>query len=1157
MVGFKSFAEKMGVELERGLTAIVGPNGCGKSNVADALRWVFGEQNPRLLRGAQMEDVIFNGTDQRKAVGRAEVSATFVEAEGVLPLGYHEVTITRRLFRSGESQYLINQNPCLLRDVRELFMGTGIGTNAYFLLEQGKIDLVLSAKPEDRRAVFEEAAGIMKYKVKKVASLHRLESTDANLLRLADIIREVKRQIISLERQAGKARRYQEAREELKALELKVARLEFEERSLELKNLEVEMGERTFLRDEFQKEVEALQGKIQEIEKNHKSTFEELAQLEKRDAELFHKFQNAGSEIELLKERILEIDFRMVSDQEEVVRSQERVASLRSELDQEEKGRQAFMESHRDRKEDLEGRKTRLEFIIKKFEESQEKLNLLKAQFLDLKEKEAQLNNQRMVHHHREKDWVLREEKLETEREKVMLHIQEKEHEKSQCQQLKDSLSCDVKQIEERLKILLGEKIFFEGEMKEISEEIEKEKGEFLKCTAKREVAWQLGALQEESQSSVAGKEISLQGILKIPREMRKAFQTVLGRKWMCILKETRTRIEKIHQTVFFPLDTVVASPEAFDLSGLDGFIGYAKDWVQCSSEYQNAVASILGDLVILKTSRSFQAIPVESLGRFRFVTLDGDLLDRDGTWNFNGISDETVVDLQALDADIEAISGRLRALEKKREPLQEKGNRLDREISTERDQLRLKELEWANVSGHFERLLSKLKDLQEEESGISNEEKDLMQEVNDLEKMVSQISDRLKHLTLEINLLAEGIAHQDQTVTALENEKEVALSELAEVKVMSRSIEEEEARFAQRIHELETGLEELGRLIEKRNLDLNAAHAKKTEMGAKIELLSKNLESFSQEKVSLGVRRDEVSKRVGKMTETIRQNQEILSGNVARLDEMRESLSHLEVKKAQATLQCENLVQRMKEKYDVSLSEFPLESEALPMEEVHQRILELQEKLRQMGEVNLVAIQEFDEHRARYEFLLKQQEDLMHAKDDLVKAIQKINVTIRELFVGTFEKIRDTFNEIYRRLFGGGRAVVELLEDGDVLECGINISAQPPGKKLQAISLLSGGEKTLTAVSLLLAIFKVRPSPFCFMDEMDAALDESNIMRFLSLLDEFKSQTQFILITHNKRTISVADVIYGVTMEDSGISKIVSIRLPKEEAKSEAVVAG
>jgi chromosome segregation protein len=1154
MIGFKSFADRSVIELDFGVTTIVGPNGCGKSNVADALRWVFGEQNPRLLRGAQMEDVIFNGTDNRKAVSRAEVSVTFVGAEGTLPLDYHEITVTRRLFRSGESQYLINQTPCLLRDVRELFMGTGIGTHAYFLLEQGKIDMVLSAKPEDRRAIFEEAAGIMKYKMKKKASIQRLELTETNLIRLADIIREVKRQIISLERQAGKARRYQEARDELKNLELKVARGEFEERSKELKDLKDKIIEFSSQRDAIQEKVATLQRKIQQIKESHESVFNELGQLEKTDLELYHKSQAAAGEIKLLKERIDEFEARMISDQEEIKRSQERLNELKSQHELEKQNKEKFELAHGDKKADLEKRRSNLEIVLGSYEKNQEALNFAKGRFIDLKQEEAQLKNQMMVFHHNQKSIVLRKEKLLTEREKVNAHLKEKQGEKEQNENLKIHLQQELADFQSANQTLQGQKQKLEGERSSFFNEIEKEKEKFLKNTARREAVKEFAVLQFHQELHHSADKL-FESVLDIPSVYRKAIRTVLGKKVSCVLKENRASIQKTASASFYPLDQQIQSFERVDFSRFPGFVGYAQDLVSYAKEYEGAVKSLLGSLVILKDFESLRSVESAWLGRFRFVTLEGDSVDYDGTWICSSQSEELEVDLSQVDNEIQASSQKMKVLESQRQPLDSQCEALEQELTNQREKIRLKELELANVSGHVERLCAKVKDLTEEDWSLSKEEDDLNRELDETEKIIDTLTKKLDEILSQFKEVTIEVEGKEKLIVELGDQKEAALIQLAELKVMSRSIEEDERRFASRINEIELSIQELERLIVRRNEDILAWTQKKKESEERALLLEREIWSWKNESENLKKNKEEVSQRVHSITETIRLDQETLNQESVELDRLRQELSTLEVSKAQVTLQRDNNKQRIREKYDLDILTVPLDLE-INLQEIQPRITELQEKLRQMGDINLVAIQEFDEYRNRYEFLLKQQEDLIRAKDDLVKAIQKINITIKELFLDTFEKIQGTFNDLFRKLFGGGRAVLELLDEGDVLECGINIAAQPPGKKLQTISLLSGGEKTLTAIALLFAIFKVRPSPFCFMDEMDAALDESNILRFLSMLDEFKIQTQFILISHNKRTVSVADAVYGVTMEESGVSKIISIRLARSEDRDKVLAA-
>lgn len=1149
ITGFKSFADRTVMELDPGVIAIVGPNGCGKSNVADALRWVFGEQNARLLRGNQMQDVIFNGTDQRKGISRAEVSVTFVETTGFLAMEYSEVTITRRLFRDGESQYFINQNPCLLRDIRELFMGTGIGTNAYFLLEQGKIDMILSAKPEDRRAVFEEAAGIMKYKLKKKASLSRLELTEANLLRLADIIREVKRQIISLERQAGKARRYQAAREELKALELKVTRKELEDRLRELGNIQSRAGELESLRSTLLEKAGELERKITEIEKSHESVFEALRQIDNTDVELFHQLQSMASEVNLLRERLAEFETRIQSDLQEVERSKVRIQELYAQRQAQEEHKNKFRETYRSQKESLEQRKAGLEEVLCQYENGAEELNQAKSRYIELKQEEAQHKNQIMVHHHRQKDAVLREEKLVTEKEKVQALLHEKQAEKRQREEARLQIESVSSEIQERLRDLMQQKEIQEKARQEILKQADFYKEQFVRNSARLEAAKDLGVVDHEDVNT----DRLFETVIHVPTEYRRAVKTALGAKWRCSLKPNRTEIQRMPAGVAFALDVAMPGFERKDTAQITGFVAYALDVVKTEPEFMNPARAFLEDLVIVKDLDALKNIDPGLLGQLRFVNLQGDFLDYDGAFHFSVDHEEMVMDLTVIHSEIKIAAEKIEALHKDKLPYEERLEVLNREILDAQEKARSKEFESANEKGHLERLATKIRELNEEDWALSKDQQDLKKEEQDLENILTNLSEKITGVSEALLKTAAEIEEKEKTLAGLEDEKEKSLIELAEVKVVTRSIEEEETRFAHRLEEIQKTISELEGLIERRVQEVESLKLKQEEGRSRIGILEQDLRLKEQEKESLKERKESVTRQVQEISEMLRSDKEELEKDNAELSRFQSELSSLEIKSAQAVLQRDNLCHRMKEKYDTDLLTVDLD-ENFVLEEIQAKIAELQDKIRQMGDVNLVAIQEFDEYRTRYDFLTKQQDDLVKSKDDLVKAIQKINVTIREQFIDTFQKIQGTFNDLFRRLFGGGRAVLELLDDGDVLECGINISAQPPGKKLQVISLLSGGERTMTALAMLLAIFKVRPSPFCFMDEMDAALDESNILRFLGLLNDFKEQTQFVLITHNKKTVGVADMVYGVTMEESGVSKMVSVRLTKNEEKDKLV---
>ncbi len=941
LVGFKSFTDKTTVEFKPGVTAIVGPNGCGKSNISDAIRWVLGEQSAKSLRASSMEDVIFNGSATKEPLNLAEVSLTLSNESKILPIDYDEVTITRRLYRSGESEYLLNKNNVRLKDIHELLMGTGIGTESYSIIEQGKMDQILDSKPEERRVIFEEAAGITKYKSKKKEALRKLEHVDANLLRINDIIQEVKRQIGSIERQAKKAESYKTEFEKLKKLELAVASRDFLLFDHRRKTKEEGLAN-------LKKEEEDSRSLMQAAEASYADKKREVSRLDDLLKDSHAEEMNTTSEIRKNEDRLL--------------LNRERIEELSQR--KEHLMRQAEILKHRIEKykEDYQQWNSEFEILQKEEMGGLTFLNSAEGNFKVLADTVAAMGAEEKADKARLLDLANQRAHVQTELARVRAENGVLEKRLQRLNEEKEAASNEERRFSERLAA-------FQTAVKKFKDKLKA----FLQTFA-RKGALEFGPTEDselESEIKHFADEVSKTRVGEKSGE-----EVSLLSAEMSDLSAERGKFSQKGVELTKELGTIDEEEKTLN-AGL----------LSIENSFQEKATQKEALLVHLTETRLKQ----------NHCTAKREKIEKDKTRVLEAIMNEEAQELQLV-KEMENVTA-------KRESLEEENKSLEAELKN---------------------LASRRESVMKSQGGTHRDREAIAVELETLEKERNQRQEFLR--------------------SALE-------------KVHAFELEEANLRH------------EMGRLKER---------------------------IFNAYQVDLIIE--------GGVSETLARAGDALLGS---------------------------------EEFDVEEAKIEIQFQ--------------REKLNKMGPVNLTAIQEYDEMSERFDFLTKQQQDLLQAKEDIHKAILKINRTTKELFVDTFGKIQKNFVEYYRLLFGGGSADLLLLDENDVLECGIEIVARPPGKKLQSISLLSGGEKALTAIALLFSLFKVKPSPFCVLDEIDAPLDEPNIDRFCGVLRDFIAGSQFILITHNKRTMNLADVMYGITMAETAVSKIVSVRFSKNE---EAVAA-
>lgn len=1180
LLGFKSFADRTKVEFGKGMTSIVGPNGCGKSNVFDAIAWVLGEQSAKMLRGGKQEDFIFDGTDFKKRMGMAEVSLTLAECEKSLGTEYNEVMVTRRVFRSGEGQYFINKTPCRLKDIQRLFMDTGIGTTSYSLMGQGRIDQILSSRPEDRRDVFEEASGITKYKADRREALRKLEQTEANLLRLADVIREVKRQIISLQRQAGKAARYKKLHEELRRHDIFAARQK-------LASMDAEMEDSTSRMRELENAVNSMQAEIARLDNEYASLRAQLSECEgaesaarQKETELRAEIDRLRRQIEANRARVEELTRYGERDSSEVLQAEARVAQHKNTMS-ENAARLAEAEKELAGAEAALAAKT-AELAARKseMEKTRSDLEGLHADTLALESRLTNCQNEILRMEHEESSAVINRERLSMEKKTLQraLETQEKHAEKMgkalaelESQAAAEKNACAG--IESGAERLGSESDRTKNALSTAEAELAAANARLEMLTRRMEAKddFPVGSkLLLDKDNPLGLEKEKLLGILaeliETPPQYRPAVEAVLRGRLDAVVvadPDSAFAVFKLLAGRKAPARLLCARLEAEPGETEQPSVGAARlcDKVSCRSTEAAPLLKRLLSNVFLADSVDEIPHPVPAgavyvtpsgamaSGWGMFDTAPdsggaGTLLAQQGALDeFRAAADAAGQKAAALRSELAALTGRQetarieiaqarpRLDECRRKLAQAQGERqaLDREIKQSRDRLDTVEWELQNIKQHD--------DFIERKSKLAAETDEIKARRSEIRVLIEQSNRGLEN----------GRRAHDEALAAFMDAREKA----GACKQRMQHMSEQSAMLAARIKEQEELILDRRERLKTYESETLAIGQSDEEILGIIPALEQEILSSSETARAQRAKKEAAARDIKAMEE--------------RIKTLRKSVDERQTLKSDQTVRCtelrirrQNLLDRVVSEYRIAPDSIQTEQapewEAQPDPETLENMVnEMRAKLEAMGPVNLVAIEEHRELEERYEFYNRQVEDLVKAKQQLMDMIRKINKQTAEMFSTTFAAINENFGVLFRKLFGGGTAKLVLADEEDLLECGIEIIASPPGKRLQNMSLLSGGERTLTAVALLFAIYMVKPSPFCVLDELDAALDETNITRFIKILEDFLAQSQFIVITHNPKTISAADVIYGVTMEEAKVSRVVSMRFPPKEEPQQA----
>ncbi len=1176
LTGFKSFADKTRFEFPPGITVVVGPNGSGKSNIVDAVKWVLGEQSVKSLRGREMADVIFNGSGARRPMNSAEITLTFNNAGGLLTLDAPEVHITRRVYRSGESEYLINRQPARLRDIRDLLAGTGMGTQAYSVIEQGKVDVLLQSSPRDRRMIFEEAAGISRFKARKLEALRRLERVDQNLLRLGDIVDEVEGRLRGVRMQAGKARRYREYTERLQELRTQVGLVDWRRLTGELAEFEAAIARCRQDRDAAAAEAERADADVLELDARISELTEALRRRDALMAEGRERIAGRESTIEHERARLREHEAEVSRCRRQLAGMNVRAGELRQQLavtdDELQEAQQQYQAIAR---AVTEGERALTE-TTRHLDQVRGETEQRRAGHVELMRNAAALGN---------------------EASSLQSRADGAEAARAQCERR-------LAEVDRRLEGVAADLAGMEAEHRHLAAEVEARRetceaaaarlaeanADLARCRERRQelaqqhsAATERAGLLEELQARQEGldagvKEVLaaadrlesgpfggvcgvLADLLQVSVEAAPLVEVALGPAAQCVVVKTRRPLLNFLQEQsprfagrvgFLWLDQACATPpeRAAGLDGLPGVMGRADRFADSEPRLRPLVARLLSGTWIVENLGRAVELAVGA-PQANFVTLTGEFLHADGTLTVGPRQEAT--GLISRRSQLRALGEQLAALQAQLERCDADLARLDAvhtgaEAAVARGRDAQQQAADALAAHRF-----RIGGAEQQREQLNEQRSALAAELEAVESQYRTATARLAEVAArrtesESNLagLEAQLAGLDEQLARIETQRQRQERETTQVKVELAKSEERLRNLHARRRQFEEHHRERRRAIadsrERLAQSLKQADAARWAIlraESEVAELYLRKEAFHGETVLQLNEREQLHSRRSTLTDRVQKAR-------AAIRRLEEQLHEQELAASEVRHKRSAMADRLREDYGIELAELehePTDEEQHERERVQEEIDDLRRKIGNLGNVNLEALEELEQLEGRHQGLFQQNQDLVKAKDALVRIIDKIDTDSRRLFSETLETVRGHFQTLFRDLFGGGRADIVLDEGVDILDSGIEIVARPPGKEPRSISLLSGGEKTLTCVAMLLAIFRSRPSPFCVLDEVDAALDEANIDRFIKVLQDFLAWTQFIIVTHSKKTMTCANTLYGVTMQESGVSKQVSVR--------------
>lgn len=1178
IAGFKSFADRTKIEFEEGVTAVIGPNGSGKSNITEAIRWVLGEQSAKSLRGGKMPDIIFAGSESRKQLNIAEVTVVLDNTDNYLPLGFSEVSVTRRYRRTGESDFFINKKACRLKDIQDLFMDSGLGKESFSIISQGKVEAIFASKPEDRRGIFEEAAGVLKYKQRKRKAEQKLFETEDNLSRVQDIIYELEDQLTPLAAQSEAAKEFLALKKELTAADvsLTVAKIKQTRDSWESAKTDFE---------ELSKTVEEKSRFIQQTE-------QQLGTLREKRGSLDEQLETGQQQLLHLSEALKQTEGQKALLSERSKNTQKTSAEYRETLNEQRKKKadaQANLQEVQTQQADKQTEKIALEEKIQQLTNEAEKykkspkelLEDLRGTYVELMQESANVSNELKYLERQYTQETAKNQQSVTRFEALRDQLEELTEQQSAAQTKTKTLEAQLTEEQEHYRRLAEEKNVAQQQLQKEQQLMYDMMSQVQQARARQKSLQEIqenysgfyqgvrSVLQHKEQlSGIVGAVAEL---IEVPEKYTLAIETALGASAQHIIVEnekdarqgiTFLKKQRSGRGTFLPLTTIkprsLGAHHYQAIKDVDGFLGVASELVSFSENVAPVMQNLLGAIVIARDLDSANLLARQLRYQVRIVSLDGDVMNAGGSMTGGATKQGNRGNLFNQGHELaewtkryEEINQALQAKEAFVRDLQAKVADQTESLETLRTQGEQTRLAYQEAQSSVERVAAELTRLQKEQSLFSYEAKELESFLNDyqvqketlefkqveLKTQQDKINQEIQQLNEESDQLEEKRAGINAELSRLQADYAVLDERLLYLERQALGFEEQINELTNQIVNLENQLLALSSDSSDHEESEESLTQRLTELATAREHLQEQLAVWKEMRQSL---QQQVDQADSELTEANREQKQLLARQ-----------SQADVQKNRYELKLDNALAYLQEEYSLTFE--GAEAQADP--EIDQQVAQtevsrLKQAIEKLGPVNLNAIEQYQQVEERYDFLTTQRDDLLSAKEQLFETMDEMDDEVKTRFFTTFQAIREKFNVVFPNMFGGGRAELVLTDPDDLLNTGIEIEAQPPGKKLQSLSLLSGGERALTAIALLFSIIQVRPVPFCVLDEVEAALDEANVARFGRYLSAFQNDTQFIVVTHRKGTMEAADVLYGVTMQESGVSKIISVRL--EEVKED-----
>ncbi len=1171
--GFKSFADKTTLELMPGITSVIGPNGSGKSNISDSIRWVLGEQSMKSLRGAKSLDIIFAGTQNRKSLGFAEASLVFDNSDGTLPIEYTEVTVTRKIYRSGETGYYINKVPCRLKDILELFMDTGIGKDGYSIIGQGKIDEILSNKSEDRRHIFEEAAGIVKYRTRKEESEKKLEHTKLNLLRINDILSEIEGNLEPLQMQSDKAKKYLNLREELKSIEigLFVYNIEKYKKDLEeiVKDIEI-MQQNSKDEEEKLEKIKALK---EELKTSIDNITEEIENMSNLGFESQKQIEQLNSEINVAKTKITNNNENSERYSKEIEEQNNRIIELKEELEQKENKKDNLKQNKEKFEKELKEKQSELDKITQKLSSKELEIEGYKQtveQNTDKKyELQSEINTQTINYENYEKRQTQIKQEMQNtiseldntrlNKEDISKQFNEIENKKNKTQKSLDEIAKQreeankkIKEFENNINILSNDMRIKESRLKFLIE-TEKEKEGYIKSVK--------SLLKDCENVKELGKGMHgvLANIIEVPDDLNTAIEMCLGASLQNIVTETEDDAKKLVEHLrknnlgrasFLPI-TSVKGKKLDKIKGNEkGIIGIASDLIKYNKKYEQIILNLLGRTVLVDNMETAIKVAKQNGYTFRIVTKEGDLINPSGAITGGSVAKKTVnilgrgKEIEKLQKEINNLKQRIEKLQNDKQNYEESiegilelSSNLEKELQEIDITYATEKQKILSINENIEKLEKRLTRLKEEQQSLEKQKEEATINKEKIQQEIEQIISKNEELSKLITEFAELNKDDQKYIDDLNfdiTNLKISVSSFDESEISIKEIQE---RINQELENTKQSIENKKAQIEQIKLDNENLEKSIQEIQEKIEEVKQNVQNSSSKIEELKKERTQKGEKLSKQEDEITEKFKII-------EDLKGQLVKLDVKKTKIEEDINEIYNKMWEEYEITPNNATEYEKPENVGLTQRRVNNLRTEIKELGSVNVDSIEEYKNLKDRYDFMSEQRLDLENTMSKLRKVISDMTQIMKEQFKEKFKVINKNFGEVFAELFGGGKAELKLEDEENILECGIEITVQPPGKKLQNMMLLSGGEKAFTAIALLFAILKINPAPFCVLDEIEAALDDVNVFRYAEYLKKFTKDTQFLVITHRKGTMEAADSVYGVTMEESGISKLLSMKL-------------